>query len=132
MFFNKTKKKVLVIDDDASLLRRVRARLENHEAVKVIDAIDGEKGLIQANNHTPDLIILDWMLPGVQGTEVLKKLRALQKTKRTPVLMLTGRNKIGDIEDVFNLGANAYLTKPFSLQKLGEKVSEMLNSNNIK
>lgn len=126
MFFTTKIKKVLVIDDDASLLRQVRARLEKHEAVKVIEATDGEKGLIQASDHNPDLIILDWMLPGIQGTEVLTKLRIHQNTKRTPVLMLTGKNKIGDIEDIFDLGANAYLTKPFSLKKLGEKVEELL------
>ena len=132
MFFTRKEKKILVIDDDLTLLKQIRARLENHEGVKVIEAIDGEQGLIEANNHTPDLIILDWILPGIQGTEVLVKLRTLQKTKHTQVLMLTGRNKIGDIEDVFELGANAYLTKPFSLKKLGEKVVEMLNSSNIK
>ena len=129
MFFDSTKKKVLVIDDDTSLQRQLRYRLEKHEGVDVLLATDGEHGLTQANKHNPHLIILDWMLPGIQGTDVLHELKLGKKTKATPVLMLTGRNKVGDIEDALDLGADAYLTKPFSLQKLGDKVSEMLNTS---
>jgi DNA-binding response OmpR family regulator len=69
---------------------------------------------------------LNW---GRFSTEVLSRLRKQDKTKNTPVSMLNGRNKIGDIEDVFNLGANAYMRKPFSLKKLGDKVLELLSAN---
>jgi len=127
MFFGSIKKKVLVIDDDPSLQRLLQVRLKLHEDVNVIEAMDGKNGLIQANSHNPDLIILDWMLPDIQGTEVLEQLKQARKTKNTPVLMLTGRNKVSDIEDALNLGVDAYMTKPVSLLELGKKVSEMLN-----
>ena len=130
MLFASNKKKVLVIDDDPSLRRQLIFRLQTHENMDVIEAGSGESGLMNAEDHDPDLIILDWMLPDIQGPVVLDLLRHKHKTKFTPVLMLTGRNKFGDIEDAFGLGADAYLTKPFSLQKLGEKVRELLTPNN--
>ena len=130
LFFNK--KKVLIIDDDSSLQRLLRFRLETNEKVDVIEAIDGETGLVLANESNPDVIILDWMLPGLQGDEVLALLRSNDVTKNTPIIMLTGKNKIGEIENAFTLGSDDYLTKPFSLQKLGEKVHELLNPNNTK
>jgi len=128
MFFSDSKKTVLVIDDDPSLQRLLHVRLEMHEDVKVVKAMNGKNGLIQADAHNPDLIILDWILPDIQGIEVLERLKCKRKTKDIPILMLTGRNKVGNIEDAFDLGANAYLTKPVSLQALGEKVNEMLVS----
>jgi len=131
VFFSSRKKKVLIIDDDPSLQRLLHVRLKMHEDVTVIVAMDGENGLAQANAHNPDLIILDWMLPGIQGPEVLEHLKRESKLKNTPVLMLTGRNKVGNIENAFNLGADAYLTKPVSLQILGEKVSNMLNPTSL-
>lgn len=130
MLFASNKKKVLIIDDDPSLRRQLIFRLQTHENMDVIEAESGESGLMNADDHDPDLIILDWMLPDIQGPVVLDLLRQKHKTKSTPVLMLTGRNKFGDIEDAFDHGADAYLTKPFSLQKLGEKVRELLTPNN--
>ena len=126
MPFGKEKKCVLVIDDDASLLRQIRYRLEHHEGLSVIEAMNGEQGLALAKSGLPDIIILDWVLPGMQGLEVLEYLRAISETQSTPVLMLTGKNKVGNIEDAFAIGAQAYLTKPFSLQKLGEKIQGLL------
>jgi len=123
MFFIAKKKKVLIIDDDPSLQRLLHAHLGIRQNVKVIKAMDGKNGLIQGNVHNPDLIILDWML-----IEALKRLRCERKTKNPPILMLTERNKFGNIEDAFNLGANAYLTKTASLLASGKKIGEMLNS----
>ena len=125
-FFKTPKKQVLVIDDDDSIRRQVSFRLEKHENVTVLKAKNGERGLISAIEKKPDLIILDWILPDILGPAVLKKLKNAAKTKNIPVLMLTGKDKIGDIEDAFKLGAEGYLTKPFQLQKLGEKVTDML------
>ncbi|OUS32137.1 hypothetical protein A9Q99_01660 [Gammaproteobacteria bacterium 45_16_T64] len=126
MFFKSSKKRVLVIDDDECMLRQVLFRLERHENVKVIKAKNGKKGILSAEKKEPDLIILDWMLPDLRGPAVLKRLKKDAKTKDIPVLMLTGRNKVGDIEDAFRLGAEGYLTKPVMLQRLGEKVAQML------
>ncbi|PCJ33573.1 MAG: two-component system response regulator [Moraxellaceae bacterium] len=128
MFFGSSKKKILVIDDDESLQRQVEFRLKRHENAKVIQAIDGTHGVEMAKKKLPDLIILDWMLPDISGPEVLIKLKACENTSNIPVLMLTGKSKIGDIEDAFELGAEGYLTKPFSLSNLGSKVQDILNS----
>lgn len=127
MFFGFGAPDILVIDDDTSLQRLVKARLEKHEKVNISAALNGQDGLDLAIQNKPDLIILDWMLPDIQGPDVLSELKTHQDTKKIPVLMLTGRNKIGEIEEVFSLGAEAYLTKPFSLQKLGEKVTTLLS-----
>ncbi|OUR92727.1 hypothetical protein A9Q81_15500 [Gammaproteobacteria bacterium 42_54_T18] len=125
-FFKTPKKQVLVIDDDDSIRRQVSFRLEKHENVTVFKAKNGERGLISAIEKKPDLIILDWILPDILGPAVLKKLKNAATTKNIPVLMLTGKDKIGDIEDAFKLGAEGYLTKPFQLKRLGEKVTDML------
>ena len=124
--FGSNKLKVLVIDDDPSLRRQVRLRLEMRENFDVIEAENGETGLVLANSHNPDVIILDWMLPDIQGPEVLDYLKLKNETSSIPVLMLTDKNKIGNVEEAFDLGADAYLTKPLSLQRLGEKVCELL------
>lgn len=126
--FGNNKLKVLVIDDDPSLRRQVRLRLEMRENFDVIEARNGEIGLVLADSHNPDLIILDWILPDIQGPEVLDYLKLKNETSSIPVLMLTGKNKIGNIEEAFDLGADAYLTKPFSLEKLGEKVCKLMHS----
>lgn len=126
MLFGFLKSKVLVIDDDPSIQRLLRIRLESHEKVGVEQASGGEDGLRQAASVNPDLIILDWMLPDIQGLDVLKLLKADDKTKDIPVLMLTGKNCIGDIEDAFAMGAEDYLTKPFDLRRLGEKVKGLI------
>ncbi len=129
MLFDFLKSKVLVIDDDPSLQRLLRVRLESHEKLNVELAGDGKEGMRQAVSVNPDLIILDWMLPDVQGLDVLKLLKADDKTKDIPVLMLSGKNHIGDIEDAFTMGAEDYLTKPFDLRRLGEKVKELISGS---
>ncbi len=125
-FFKKQKKQVLVIDDDDSIRRQVSFRLERHENITVFKAKNGKNGIISAIEKEPDLIILDWVLPDILGPAVLSKLKKSANTKHIPVLMLTGKDKIGDIEDAFKLGAEGYLTKPFQLKRLGEKVTDML------
>ena len=94
--------------------------------VEEIDDYKVEITMEDAIEKEPDLIILDWMLPDILGPAVLSELKKAASTKHIPVLMLTGKDKVGDIEDAFKLGAEGYLTKPFQLQKLGEKVTNML------
>ena len=126
MFFKSTDKKILIIDDDPSLLRQVQYRLEKRDQYNVITAKNGETGLNQATSNDLRLIILDWMLPDMLGIDVLVELKNNQATREIPVLMMTGLNKIGEIEEAFDRGADGYLTKPFELAKLSEKVKELL------
>ncbi len=126
MLFWAKKKKVLVIDDDNSLQRQLRFRLELREEVTVEQATVGEEGVDLARGGKPDLIILDWILPDIPGTEVLRRLKKNRKTNGIPVLMMTGCNKVGEIEEAFELGADDYLTKPFGLEKFGGRVQRLL------
>ena len=130
MFFGNSKKKVLIIDDDTSLLRQVAFRLKTHEKLDVLVAENAKEGLLKTDNFRPDLIILDWTLPDILGIDVLATLRKKPLSINTPILMLTGHNKIGEVDDAFSLGANEYMTKPFSLKDLGHKVKKMLNTQN--
>lgn len=121
MFFTKKKKRVLIIDDDLSLLRQISIHLQEHRGFDILVAENGEKGSVIANKQVVDLIILDWTLPDIQGIDLLARFKRSPKTKKIPILMLTAHNKIGDAEKAFALDADAYMVKPFSLQRLGEK-----------
>lgn len=125
LFFN-NKKKVLIIDDDRTLLRQISIHLEKHRGFTTLVAENGKNGLGIANEQNIDLIILDWTLPDIQGIDLLAPLKTGDNTKNVPILMLTSHNKIGEVEDAFELGADAYMVKPFSLQKLGEKSTELM------
>ena len=122
MPFWNTTKKILIIDDDHSLLRRASIHLKKQKNFEIVVFDNAREGVAAAKSLKPHLIILDWKLPDIQGIDVLPLLRKSDKTKSIPVLMLTGKNKIGNIEDAFERGANAYIIKPFSLKKLSEKV----------
>ena len=126
--FPNPQKQVLVIDDDGSLQRLVRIHLQNHTDYEVLQALDGRSGLLRAKVDHPCLIILDWMLPDIEGVEILSALKSYSGTQDIPVLMMTGRNKICDIEGAFNRGADDYLTKPFALNILKKKMQNILGS----
>lgn len=125
-FWNSTKR-ILIIDDDHSLLRRACIHLQKQKNIDVVTCDNAEEGVAKAKDLKPDLIILDWTLPDMEGIDVLPLLKYSDKTKDIPVLMLTGKNKIGNIEDAFERGADAYITKPFSLEKLSEKSLSLIN-----
>lgn len=116
-------KKILVIEDDPGIQLSLKDEFES-EGYDVVTADDGDKGLSEAKNEKPDLIILDIMLPLLNGYEVCKKLRMGGDT--TPILMLTVKDK--EIDKVLGLeiGADDYLTKPFSLRELSARVKALL------
>lgn len=121
MLFWNTQKTILIIDDDRTLLRRVSFHLNKYKGIESIVFDNATEGLAAATNLKPNLIILDWTLPDIEGIDVLAKLKTAAETKNIPVLMLTGHNKIGNIEDAFEIGAEAYMVKPFELEKLAKK-----------
>lgn len=125
LFFN-NKKKVLIIDDDRSLLRQISLHFKEHKGFDIVMAENGENGLRSASKQHVDLIILDWTLPDIQGIDLLAMFKKEKKTRNIPILMLTARNKIGDAEQAFKRGADAYMFKPFSLQRLSEKSSGLM------
>lgn len=125
LFFN-NKKKVLIIDDDRSLLRQISLHFKEHKGFDIVMAENAKNGLRSANRQHVDLIILDWTLPDIQGIDLLAMFKKDKRTRNIPILMLTSRNKIGDAEKAFKRGADAYMFKPFSLQRLGEKSNALM------
>ena len=115
--------KVLVVEDNANLAFGLTRSLES-EGYEVESAEDGTKGFELARSTNPDLVVLDLMLPGMDGYTILKKLRA--EGKDVPVLILTARGEEADKVFGFRLGADDYVTKPFSLSELLARVQAIL------
>jgi DNA-binding response OmpR family regulator len=113
---------ILVVDDDAKIVRLVRTYLER-AGYRVIEAADGAAALAAIGREQPALIVLDIMLPEVDGMSVL---RALRRTSRTPVIVLSARGTVGDRIEGLEIGADDYLAKPFSPAELVVRVGRVL------
>ncbi len=118
-------KTVLVIEDEKDLADLVAFNLEK-AGYRPLLAADGAEGLDMARTHTPDLVLLDLMLPGMPGTEVCKALKGSEKTARIPVIMLTARGEEIDRVVGFEVGADDYVVKPFSTRELLLRVQAIL------
>ncbi len=114
--------RILVIEDDERIVRFLQRAL-SYEGHTVEVALDGETGLEKALQNPPDLIILDWMLPGMDGLEVLRRLRAHGSW---PVIMLTAKDAVQDRVEGLDMGADDYLTKPFDLDELLARIRALL------
>jgi two-component system, OmpR family, alkaline phosphatase synthesis response regulator PhoP len=123
-----TKEKILVVDDEEDILELVRYNL-SREGYKILCATSGEDGLKAARSEKPDLIVLDLMLPGVDGLGVTKRLKGDDATKKIPVVMLTAKGEESDIVTGLELGAEDYITKPFSTKVLVARVRAALRRN---
>jgi len=108
-----SKETVLIVDDEEDILELVRYNLRR-EGYQTICAATGEDALYEAEHKLPDVIILDLMLPGVDGLEVCKRLKAEPKTTSIPIIMLTAKSEDADVVTGLELGADDYITKPFS------------------
>ncbi|HZD19018.1 MAG TPA: response regulator transcription factor, partial [Actinomycetota bacterium] len=117
-----TRQTILVVDDEEAIAEAVRARLES-EGYRAFVAFDGPQALETARTQHPDLVVLDLMLPGMDGLDVC---RELQRERWVPVLMLTARTDEADKVAGFEVGADDYLTKPFSLRELTVRVKAIL------
>lgn len=115
---------ILVVEDDADVAALIRFRLaaSGHE---VVLAGDGEAGVAAARARVPDVIILDWMMPGKNGIEVCTDLRADERFRTTRILMLTARAKDADRELAYTAGVDDYMTKPFSPRDLLARVERL-------
>ena len=117
--------RILLVEDDASLIELVRYNLEQ-EGFKVDCAPDGEEGLLMAREDPPDLILLDWMLPQISGIEVCRQLRRASATASLPIIMLTARTEESDRIRGLDVGADDYVTKPFSPRELIARIRAVL------
>ncbi|MFV3076558.1 phosphate regulon transcriptional regulator PhoB [Niveispirillum fermenti] len=116
---------ILVVEDEADLVTLLSYNLER-EGFRVITAGDGEEALLQADERSPHLILLDWMLPLMSGLEVCRQLRRNSKTRDIPVIMLTARGEEADKVRGLNSGADDYLSKPFSPTELVARIRAVL------
>ena len=116
---------VLVIDDEKDLIELVRYNLDK-EGFQVISALDGEAGLALATTELPDAVVVDLMLPGIDGLEVCRRLRTGERTAKIPVIMLTAKASESDRVVGLELGADDYVTKPFSPRELAARLKAVL------
>ncbi len=119
--------KILIVDDNVDMVKLLRKKLRG-EGYDTAEAYDGEECLKQVVKYHPDLIILDVMMPKLNGYEVCKRLRADENTKYIPVLMLTAKSKVEDKVEGLGVGADDYLVKPFDYKELSARISSLLSS----
>ncbi len=113
---------ILIADDDHKITDMLRRTL-TYEGYSVVTAADGQEALDQAQAHRPDLVVLDWMMPKLDGIEVARRLRAVDTT---PILMLTARDAIEDRVEGLDRGADDYLVKPFAPAELLARIRSLL------
>ena len=124
----KTKRTVLVVDDEKDITELISYNLTRH-GYEVLNAFDGMEALEVAQRETPDLVLLDLMLPGLEGTEVARRLKADGRTSGIPIIMLTAKAEETDVVVGLTLGADDYITKPFSPKILLARVNTVLRRN---
>ncbi|MBU1599347.1 response regulator [bacterium] len=116
-------KKILVVDDDVDMVEILKSLLEI-EGYDVVGAFDGQEALDKTKQQKPDFILLDIMMPVMDGWEACRRLKACKKTSEIPVAILTARVDSQDREKAFQLGADDYITKPFNPDELLKRIKE--------
>jgi two-component system phosphate regulon response regulator PhoB len=116
---------ILVVEDEDALATLLHYNLEK-EGYRISLASDGEEALTQVDEHLPDLIVLDWMLPKVSGIEVCRRLRGRSETRNVPIIMLTARGEETDRIRGLDTGADDYIVKPFSMVELTARIRAVL------
>lgn len=125
-----TMKKVLLVDDDQSL--RQLYNVELSKEYQVVEAVDGEDGLLKAKSEKPDLILLDVMMPKIDGIAYLTKIKDDAELAKIPIIMLTNFGQENLIQQAFNLGIADYLLKyKVTPSEMAQKVNQVLNAKNV-
>src|SRR5260370_40977099 len=120
---------VLVMYDEESIIDLIKLGLK-YEGFEVVAAGDGEEGIAAAQRTNPMFIILDWMLPDIDGLEVCRRLRSNPTTRDIPILLLTAKDEVGSRVEGLNTGADDYLTKPFDFEELVARIRAILRRLN--
>lgn len=119
------KEKILIVEDEKDILKMVEYNLKK-DGYRTVSARDGEDAIEMAHSEHPDLILLDLMLPGIDGLEVCKQLKRESKTAGIPIIMVTAKTQESDKVVGLELGADDYVTKPFSVRELLARVKAVL------
>jgi DNA-binding response OmpR family regulator len=118
---------VLLVDDDPVILRLLEVNFEM-EGFSVLSAADGAEGLAMAREHRPDIVVSDVMMPKLSGLQLVAALRGDALTSGIPVILLSARAQVSDIQAGHDVGADDYVTKPFEPLDLVERVNKLLPS----
>ncbi len=121
--------KILIVEDEPAMVELLRYNLES-EGFDVVSAHDGEEGLLALEEEQPDLLLLDWMLPGVSGIEICRRVRRDAKQAGLPVIMITARGEEQDRVRGLDVGADDYVSKPFSPAELLARIRALLRRRN--
>lgn len=119
--------KILVCDDERYIVRLIQVNLEK-QGYQVVTAFDGKEGLEKVKSEKPNLVVLDVMMPYMDGFEVLKHLKRDAETESLPVIMLTAKAQDRDVFEGYSYGADMYLTKPFNPQELISFVKRIISN----
>ena len=118
--------KLLLVDDDKEIIDSLEPRLRR-EGYDVSVAFDGEEALTKVKEHNPDVILLDLMLPKVNGFEVLKDIRLKFKDKWRPIIIISAKHELEAVKKCYDLEADHYLTKPCSIEKILRGIETMIS-----
>ena len=118
-------KKILIVDDEPNIIMSLEYTFKKNNFTVFI-ARDGQEAIDILQNEVPNVIILDIMMPNVDGYATIEFVKKTEKLKDCKVIFLSAKNKENDVKKGMDLGANAYMTKPFSLKKLVEQVNDLL------
>lgn len=120
-----SKETILIVDDEEDIIELIKYNLKS-EGYSILTAVTGEQAIKIAKQSRPDLMVLDLMLPGIDGLEVTKYLKNNEQTKDMPIVMLTAKGEESDIVTGLELGANDYISKPFSPRELQARIRAIL------
>ena len=116
---------ILIVEDEEHI-RNILDYSLRLDGFEVYAAEDGPTALELTRKHKFEVILLDWMMPEMDGLQVLSELKHARKTKRIPVFMLTAKGTIGDMDRAYDIGADGYFTKPFDSKQLGSDIKEKM------
>ncbi|MXV37338.1 response regulator [Flavobacteriaceae bacterium Ap0902] len=120
------KKRILIVDDEPNIVMTLEYALQK-KGYQIFIARNGEEALEIVNREKPDLVFMDVMMPDMDGYETFEKLKTNEKLSHTKLIFLSAKNKPSDIEKGMQLGANDYITKPFSIKKVLKSVENILS-----
>ena len=123
--FSDARQKIMIVDDEMATLLPLKRSLEA-EGYRVLEAYDGYQAIEKSKTEMPELILLDLMLPGIDGFEVCAQLKKDKLTGKIPVIMLTAKDEVRDKVEGLEIGADDYVTKPFNLNELKARIRNVL------
>ncbi len=129
-FLSDTREKILIVDEEIDASTALKLALET-EGYNVIEALDGYEGIMKAKSENPDIILLDIMMPGMDGFEVCQLLKADPASRHIPIIMLTAKGEVDDKVEGLEMGADDYVTKPFNLKELKARIRIVLRRGTV-